>query len=219
MRRLAVFTIAMNLVFLICCSSASADSKYISAGDFITIGSYEQDNILANGKEDIEWQVLEVDGNRALLISRYALDCRSFHDEFTDVTWETSAIRQWLNDDFFNAAFSEDEQERIEITTVIAEKNPEYSTSAGNDTNDRIFLLSIQEAEYYFHSDNERVCGGTEYSYEASIGPDGCFWWLRTPGEDGIYTAAVNYDGSVGIHGSNIFLGLLAVRPAMWIEL
>ena len=142
MKRLAVLAIAMNLVFLICCSSASADSKDISVGDIISFGSYEQDNDFANGKEDIEWQVLEVDGNRALLISRYALDCRNFHDEFTDVTWETSAIRQWLNDDFFNTAFSEDEQERIEITTVIAEKNPEYSTSPGNDTNDRIFLRS-----------------------------------------------------------------------------
>ena len=43
--------------------------KSIKVGSYINFGAYEQDNDPANGKEDIEWLVLEIKGGKALEIN------------------------------------------------------------------------------------------------------------------------------------------------------
>ena len=144
-------------------AAAARDAAY-QPGKYVTFGSYEQDNNTANGKEDIEWLVLARDGDKALLISKYALDCQQYNTSYTDVTWESCSLRTWLNGTFLNAAFSSDEAAMIATTTVTADKNPEYSTSAGNNTQDQVFLLSITEVEKYFSSDNDRKCVPTAYA-------------------------------------------------------
>ena len=86
-------------------------------GDMVFFGHYEQDNDLTNGKEAIEWQVVDVqDDGSYILVSRYALDEKKFNEEYVDVTWKTSTLRKWLNEDFFNTAFSTQEQTVIEAT-------------------------------------------------------------------------------------------------------
>ena len=100
---------------------ANPDSiTFCYIGYYITFGHYEQDNNLDNGKDTIEWQVLYLDrtNNRALVISRYALDCQPYNNENTNVTWETCSLRAWLNDEFLASAFSEDEQNYILMTNV-----------------------------------------------------------------------------------------------------
>ena len=194
-------------------------------GSWITFGSYEQDNNTVNGKEDIEWQVLEKDGNRILVISRYALDCQQYNTSYTSVTWETCSLRKWLNGTFLNAAFSAEEQAMIPSVSVSADKNPSNSTSPGNSTTDQVFLLSITEANKYFSSDEARKCAPTDYAdvwTSDSHKVDGraaCWWWLRSPGGNSNYAACVNSDGPVGDRGSNVNDDLSAVRPAMWIQL
>ena len=136
----------------------------LEVGDTYICGKYEQDNDTSNGAEAIEWIVLDKDGDKVLLISKYLLDCQPYHTEVTDVTWETCSLRQWLNGTFAEAAFSADEAERILTTTVSAAVNPEYSADPGNDTEDKVFLLGISEAETYFETLEERVCVPTEYA-------------------------------------------------------
>ncbi|MBR5347590.1 MAG: serine/threonine protein kinase, partial [Deltaproteobacteria bacterium] len=159
--------------------------KTVSVGDIVYFGSYEQDNNTSNGKEDIEWLVLSKNGNKALIISKYALDCKQYNSSFSDVTWETSTLRKWLNGTFLDAAFSTKEQSRIVSSTVTADQNPSYNTSPGNNTTDKVFLLSITEVNRYFSSDSARQCRGTAYcyargAYKADNG--NCWWWLRSPG-------------------------------------
>ncbi len=94
-----------------------------NVGSIITFGAYEQDNDLTNGKEPIEWIVLDVDKktNRALVISRYGLDARAYHSGDWDTqypTWEKSEIREWLNNDFLSAAFTAEEQKGIVIQRI-----------------------------------------------------------------------------------------------------
>ena len=203
--------------------------KNAKVGDYVPFGAYEQDNQSSNGKETIEWLVLEKNDDKMLLISRYALDCKPYNNmTYTDVTWETCWLRKWLNNDFLNAAFSETEQGQIVSSTVTADKNPSYSTSLGNDTTDKVFLLSIPEANTYFKTKNKRICGATDYaaaqgaytngSYSAG-GKAAGWWWLRSPGYDSNYAAGVNYDGSVSNHGIHVNYGDGAVRPALWIDL
>ena len=126
------------------------DSEVLEAtsykvGDIIKFGHYEQDGNTANGKEEIEWEVLKVETDRVMVVSKYALDCKPYNDEYTDVTWETCTLRKWLNDEFKNDAFTSVEQEKIPTITVVNENNPCYGTSGGNNTQDQIFCLSIEE--------------------------------------------------------------------------
>ena len=193
----------------------------VEEGKYITFGSYEQDNNTSNGKENIEWLVLKVDGDKALVISKYALDCQQYNTSFTAVTWETCSLRKWLNGTFISAAFSSEEQTSIISSTVTADKNPSYSTSPGNNTTDKVFLLSITEVNKYFSSDSARQCQGTAYCYAqgAYKAAGNCWWWLRSPGGNSDLAADVHYDGSVYDYGYDVYSSFDAVRPALWINL
>ena len=193
-------------------------------GSYVMLGSWEQDNTVTNGKEDIEWLVLAKDGSRILVISRYGLECRKYHDVYAYVTWETCALRSWLNDTFFNEAFRADERERIQNTSVTADPNPMFDTPPGRDTVDRIFLLSIPEVQTYFGSDTARQCTPTAYaqawgSFTHFISGT-CWWWLRSPGDRANYAAYVLADGTVFYSGAaGVGRGSFTVRPAMWIDI
>ena len=116
-----------------------AQLKNAAIGSYVIFGAYEQDNNLANGNEEIEWLVLARENNRLLIISRNALDSKPYNTEDVSVTWETCTLRTWLNQDFYNTAFSSEEQEMIPTVTVKAEKNNIYGPDPGNDTQDRVF--------------------------------------------------------------------------------
>ena len=123
-------------------------------GDFVQFGKYEQDGDSSNGKEDIEWQILKVESDRVLVISRYALDCKEYNTSFSDVTWETCSLHSWLNNEFLNTAFSKKEKELIPQVIIENNNNPYNGTSGGGNTNDWIFCLSFQEMKTYFGSYN-----------------------------------------------------------------
>lgn len=193
------------------------------AGDIITLGTYEQDNDSANGAEGIEWIVLDKKGTSLLLVSRNVLINRNYNGIMNSPsTWETCMVRGWLNGDFISGAFSENERELIKETDIINEKNPEYGTDPGNPTKDRIFLLSISEAEKYFPSDGERKCGRSESVRSSEPSQyqelDSCIWWLRSPGAQGVSSARVMLDGSIDRNGF-VQTGDMGIRPAMWIDI
>ena len=203
-------------------------------GDYVYFGTYEQDNNTKDGKEDIEWLVLEKNGNRVLLISRYALDAQPYNSSNTNVTWETCSLRTWLNGTFISSAFSAEEQSVILTSTLRADKNPWYDTSAGNNTRDKVFLLSLSEVEQYFSNEYARKCEPTAYAKVQGVkgfdvkgtgrtlelveSDDGnCIWRLRTPGSSQKEVAGIMPDGSMATITGNDYVG--AVRPALWIDL
>ena len=198
-----------------------------NAGDTVFFGFYEQDNVTTNGKEDIEWNVLAKEDNRALLISKYALDCKQYNAELTDVTWETCSLRQWLNSTFLNDAFSAEEQALIQDTYVSADIDPKARTNPGNATTDKVFLLSINEVNKYFGTDESRKSIPTEYAkangaYTSSSytknGVPTCWWWLRSPGDQQNMAASVHNIGSVLLMWSFVHYDNLCVRPAVWVS-
>ena len=196
--------------------------KSVNVGDVYKFGSYEQDNNKSNGQEDIEWLVLEKDGTKILVVSKYALDCKPYNTSYTDVTWETCTLRKWLNNDFLGSAFSANEKAMIPTVTVSADKNPDYNTNPGNAMQDQVFLLSITEANKYFSSDSARQCKPTDYAVangacESDSG--NCWWWLRSPGDGQNDAAIVSYDGDVDEYGGSVDYDDTAVRPALWIDL
>ena len=202
-------------------SSALKELKEASIGDYVLFGSYEQDNDTSNGKEDIEWLILDKEDDRILVISRYALDWQPYDTTFRKITWETCSLREWMNGTFLNEAFTEQERSRVPSVTVSADKNPDYITAAGNDTTDQVFLLSITEANKYFSLNEERQCTAIAYAFAQGankVSNDNCWWWLRSPGYLSNYAAGVFGNGGIS-RGGNYVTDSHGVRPTLWIDL
>lgn len=195
-----------------------SDLMEADVGSYVQFGSYEQDNDLSNGKEPIVWLVLAKDGNRMLVISRYALDSMKFDSSNYRVAWMNSRVRGWLNKNFLNSAFSEEEISAIVDSAVPGDGKTE-------DTTDKVFLLSADEADEYFSSDSERACTPTKYAVEnGAYGGEKkrsgthCKWWLRSTGNAYCAIACVTGGGEVcrpGIIATNTDV---CIRPAIWID-
>lgn len=209
-----------------CPDSIEIQRYTAKVGESVYFGSYEQNNDISNGKENIEWLVLEKTGNKILVISKYALDCQPYHRIRTSVTWETCTLRTWLNSTFLNTAFTASEQAMIPMITVSADINPKYRTNPGKATQDKVFLLSITEVNKYFSSGSARECKPTYYTAakcaNGKHGNGNCFWWLRSPGmyrDCAAYVDDVDGVGCVFECGDYVNRGCSAVRPALWIDL
>lgn len=194
----------------------------IKVGDIIEFGLYEQDNNMTNGKEPIEWHVIDVQGDKAFLLSKNSLDYQKYNEERCAVTWETCTLRAWLNDYFYNTAFNETEKSRILTTTVPADEKESYDTDPGNDTQDKVFLLSIEEVKEYNYDEYD-IMKSESTKYACAQYYDGVsmwvgYWWLRTPGDKSNRTVTV-LNGSFWLSGGELVDTLEEVRPAMWIEI
>ncbi len=131
-------------------SGAKTLSSDIKVGDVVKLGVYEQDNDTSNGMEPIEWEVLDIDSGKALLVSRYALEALPYNNEFAAVTWEECTLRKWLNDTFYNTAFNDTEKAKIMEKIIENPDNVVYKTEGGKDTTDRLFCLSSYEVLRYY---------------------------------------------------------------------
>lgn len=219
---------------MIAAAAAARDAKF-AVGNYVSFGTYPQTKA-GNDATPIEWLVLARDGNKALLISCYALDAQPYNKDYTSVTWETCTLRTWLNGMFYNKAFSSAEQAAILTTNVDNSKSQCYSgwnTGGGKNTQDKVFLLSYAEANKYFdvtydNSSNTKsrvaptayaIAQGTHTyaSVETVYGSNAGWWWLRSPGRSQSKTAYVFADGSLGSNSVYDVSG--AVRPALWVNI
>ena len=189
-------------------------------GETIEFGNYPQDK---DGTEKpIEWIVMKNEGNQVLLLSKYVLDAKPYNEEFEKVTWETSDIRKWLNNEFYTTAFNKTEKAKIQASLIKNEDNSEYGTSGGNDTEDKVFLLSEKEAETLFSNEEERIAKATEYAEKSGVYVNeekAAYWWLRSPGDSGDDAAEVIYSGWVYRDGDSVYDNSGGVRPALHLNL
>ena len=190
---------------------------------FVTIAFGRYPQASNNESALIEWLVLKNDGSKALLISKYALDCQRYNTSGRDVTWETCTLRRWLNGSFINSAFSAEEQKQILHTTVTADRNPSSNTDPGNNTTDKVFLLSRAECSQYLVLCDARSCEGTAYCFAQGAAQQdvygGCRWWLRSPADYSGCVICVNDNGMYASAGCSTFSDGITVRPALWINL
>lgn len=206
------------------------DARYLGQTgkepETVLFGSYEQDGDAASGKEPIEWLVLARDGDKALLLSKYALDHQSFMPFYEPVTepftWESCSLRQWLNSTFLNAAFSAEEQRQLLTTTVITAPGGRKGSENPFTTEDRVFLLSDTEVYAYFSSEAATVTDYTAYALSEdpwagnATAPAPAIWWLRTT-DGGNHPDSVYTRGGVG-EGARSYEGEY-VRPAIWVDM
>ena len=222
-KRTLCLILALAAILCACPVSAAAGSSSYSPGDIVTFGEYEQDNNRQNGAEPIEWIVLDTDGDYLFLVSRYILDRQRYNKDKESTTWEDCDLREWLNDEFYNDAFSASEQDMILTTELYNEDNPQNGAKGGRDTEDKVFILSESEAEYYMPTKSDRFCEATKYAAKQGVYVNkdsgrGAWWSLRTPG---IYTSYVCYitsGGGIHTDGEDVNNGKLGVRPAIWVN-
>ena len=201
----------------------------MQAGDKILFGNYE-------------WRVLEVQNNTALIITEYIIEQRAYHNAYKDITWADCSLRKYLNSEFYDR-FSAAEKSRI---IPVLNKNPDnqwYGTKGGTDTQDSIFLLSIEETvcRYFGDSSSKLYSPGKNQRYwferkdknnskriaRLEKRKEGSWWWwLRSPGRVSIKAVYIHGDGNIGIQGNNILKGNISdgeckggVRPALWLKL
>lgn len=230
-------------------SGGSAANIGGSQKDNVFFGNYFQSN--RTTKDPVKWRVLSNAGGQLFLLSDQNLDALQYHTEQEDVTWETSTIRSWLNgydasantggsngidytgDNFLNTAFSAKEQTAIAKTKVVNDDNDEYDpgsgnfTDGGNDTTDRIFLLSLTETynkkyfpNYCFSTNTAYVADGGKFGYSMYGVGESDSWWLRSPGSDQSRAAFIDWeDGSSVTDGNPVNNKEIAVRPAFNLNL
>ena len=161
--------------------------------------------------EPMEWVVIKTEDNKALLLSKYILKADGYEEKQESVTWETSAMRKYLNSDFINKVFSKKEQNAILISDVINNINAEYGTSSGNNTKDKVFLLSVDEINEYL-KDREVA------KYKNG---DSGWYPLRTCGCDNSHVTWIEPSGSLNMYGGELSGGLIwggGIRPALWVN-
>ena len=205
---------------------SSIDISRLGPGNSIEFGAWEQDGYIQNGSEKIKWTVLTRQLGKALLISSDIIDCQSW-GESMQMKWDECSLRDWLNDEFYTRAFTEDEKKLIE----------ECNT-------DNVFILSEDEVVRYMPDTTERNPVGTDYAKQQGFGyyatdkkekfSDGKeytylegFWWIRTEA-DGEGTAAyVDHFGNTGhsffgnenaeVKNVTYKTSTIGVRPVIWI--
>ena len=220
----------------------AGSGSFNEIGSIVQFGHYEQDNNKENGTEAIEWMVLDTDGNKSLLFSKYGLETVQYNNRYTRTTWETCSLRKWLNNEFLNTAFSEDEQQAILVTEVDNSESQGYSewhAPGGNNTQDQVFLLSYAEANKYLNVTYENrdniearviptpyaMARGafTSKGWKTVEGTDAGRWWLRSPGRVPTRAAHVYRAGSLAdahvTAFNKMFGGRAVARPAIWVDL
>lgn len=199
--------------------------------------------------EPVKWRVLKVNGNTALLMTDRAIDNQPYSGDGISITWENSTIRSYLNgygrsynangkdyssSNLMDSAFDAKEQSSIKTTYVLNKNSVRYNTNGGNNTNDKIFLLSQAElyagaeaAAYGFISSNDDIdeakfCESTTYAKAMGAAVtqnayNDCYWWTRSPGRE-TYNAAYIAYGRCEHFGLSA-TGSSAVRPALNLDI
>lgn len=219
--------------------------------DVVRFGSYPQSDIDGNNTEPIEWIVLDKQENKALLLSKKIIDYEAYGDSVRNYIdgkrnlWKNSDIREWLNNDFFYKAFRANEQLMV-LNTLLVNNNEKSGILNEESTEDKVFLLSADEAKQYFaplqteyrvyNGDNDVEClysdklkaEYTNYVTNRFESNDkSCDWWLRTPefynnfsGDTLLGASYIDYDGIIEQDGYNVdaVLNVKGVRPALWVK-
>jgi hypothetical protein len=188
------------------------------------------------------WKVLDIHSNRVLLITDQIIEQRDYHSKKEPITWENSEIRHYLNNEFFER-FSLSDRQKILSTNNKNSNNPWYGSQGGNETVDKVFLLSLDEVVRSYFGDSSRLLDNPKpnqrYWFDrknennvkrmASFMESNWWWWTRTPGKNNKVAVYVHGDGNIGIQGNGISKTSFntlhyqtksnegGLRPAIWI--
>ena len=196
-------------------------AKKVNIGEIIAFGSYPQED--PKKKDAIEWEVISVSADRALLLSKYCLDTKWYNNSKWNTTWGNCALRKWLNKDFLSSAFTDSERACIVETKSNKSCNPRSNAVSGYPSKDMVFILSCEEVKQYNLELSQMQCKATLLAKGNGVYydpyTDFASWWLRTPGytnESAMYTMR---SGKIDELGDKVDSRNKGVRPAIWVDL
>lgn len=203
----------------------------MKVGDVIQFGAYD-------------WRVLEIKESRALIMTERIIRQLPYHNKKEDAFWANSAVRKYLNNDFY---MTFNEEEKLKIVEVLNKNddNPWYGASGGQDTYDKIFLLSLEEAVIKYFGDSrhclENRSPKQRYWFQKKDENNPLrrtnyhgyvwWWWLRTPGRDNRRAIYIHGDGNIGIQGNGVYKyssntlhpetsdNSGGLRPVLWLKI
>ena len=175
------------------------------------------------GGEKLVWRILDKQDDKVLLVTESIVFSTAYDFTEKDTTWEKCSLRNWLNNSFLNDAFSQEERKMILMTEITNSGNKDKKVPGGNNTEDKVFLLSLDEAETYFHGDSSRQTAAYSYAKKGNVlyvDENGySLWWLRTPGATGSAACYVDHLGRIQTGGMMNRFDYIGVRPAIWVAL
>lgn len=182
--------------------------KY-SVGKMVSFGKYEQDGDLLNGKEKIEWIVLDKEDNKFLLLSKYCLYVRPCKNGSNG--WKDSHLREWVNSTFYKSAFNSNEKNNITDTK---------SSCYGKLVEDKVFVLSNSEVDKYLHIYEVKQTIPTQYvlnNFKKNLKFIGknCETWVREDADE--YPKTKIRYGEIQDCINNT--DAAAIRPAIWVDI
>ncbi len=190
------------------------------------------------------WRILAIQDKKALIMTETMVSQKPYNDFAGEVTWSDCSLRKYLNNEFYNS-FTEAEQSRIIPVLNTNSNNQWYDSNGGEDTLDKIFLLSVKEAVCMYLGDSsynlENRSAKQRYWFQkkdknnikrqARFDGHSWWWWLRSPGRDNKRAVYVHGDGNIGIQGNGTYRyssntihpitedNSGGVRPVLWLIL
>jgi len=210
---------ALFLLLVIVIFTSSCDNNKPKTFETLTFGG-------------LQWLILDKKDNNALILCEKILETRPYHKDRVPITWEKCSLREYLNKDFCSKTLSKAEQERILETQNTTLQNTWYGTDGGNDTVDKVFILSLDEVIKYF-GDSGQYKKPMNYVKDIEFIPDRFsksriaqdtsgkewWWWLRSPGKYQYDATGVGTTGYIVVIGDVVDYATGGVRPAMWVRL
>ncbi|MBR6537955.1 MAG: hypothetical protein IKT67_12230 [Lachnospiraceae bacterium] len=204
----------------------------------IIFGAYEQDGDYSNGKEPLEWLVLDRDSDRALLLSKYGIETLLWDKDKTLESWEVDDLYRMMNRTIYEAAFSAEERAALIKTNPMKNESVAYP-------NERLlypgytFLLETDDVLYgksqddtpYFRTEEARITIPTAFAAQKGAWLDKNIkftdvavpWIVTVTGTtDGDFSevqfARVMPDGSISFEEEAIKEQHVLIRPAVWVD-
>ncbi|MDF2822404.1 MAG: hypothetical protein K0R15_2852 [Clostridiales bacterium] len=192
---------------------------------------------------EYEWRILDIKDDKVLILTEEIIELRDYHNKSIDITWKDCELRRYLNGEFYDN-FSENDRERIIETINTNPGNLWYKADGGEDTIDKIFILSMDDVVRTYFGDSSRLLDypskNQRYWFQrkdennikrrAAFLNSPWWWWVRTPGKNNRVAVYIHGDGNIGIQGNgvskrntNVIHQLTndnrgGIRPALWIK-
>lgn len=198
-------------------------------GDVVPFGTMNTDYI-KSGDERILWYVADRQGDKMLLVSVSALAPGDLHNVAEDIYWAGCSLREELNGTFYEEYINDYEKELVIKTDIVTSANPVYGTGGGRTVQDYVFILSADEVELYFPTEEERNLQATQAAardgvnvavndgYDYKERQDNTWWWTRTKGSDGRRMVIINPAGEIDWEGKRANVASGGIRPAIWVS-
>lgn len=208
------------MTFMSCgCRAKTAGGGSAHSLRVVRFGTFQQSS---SKKDSLSWVVLKVEGNKALLLSLNLISAQPWDESGKNLRWDKSSIRQWLNEEFLNTAFSNEERKQIIPTVLDNSDQHGYGTPSGENTTDNVFLLSVNEFDSLVNNTQYKTASPTplaksEGAYTNEQGNSA--WWLRSPGMTTESPSYLSSAGDLGTRAHKANEKVIGIRPAIWIKI